>query len=482
MFGEGLAPMYPSWRMQLGQARRALRAGQLDQACAIVGRDSVRDFRQIRELSAELADQIAQRGQQRLMAGHSSAGWNDLKLARQMAGGDEPIAHIRDGYRRDLLDRAAYMLAEGRTVAAQQELAKLVRNKLADEKVRQLVEFATHLVQAETLLANGKAAEAQQKLSHLFTSSAAQDATMDTTRIAKRVERLQSDCEQHHRDSGQLLAAIEASQWHRVLALADQLLAIAPRDRIARAARNRAWKAVGLDATQAYRGHGLPVVPLSLRDTERGGPARDSNHRTDDTMSAAQNPNRFMLWVDAVGGYLVCLDDQVVLGQPSAASPIALPIRADLSRRHAVIRREAGAYTIDPLGDVSVDGRKLTGPMVLGTKHEIQLGEVVRLRFEKPHALSATARLTSLSGHRTEPHADAVLLMADSCVLGPKSHSHVLCRKWPGDVMLFRQNGSLHYRSSMAMSVDGESNDGPAPVENGARLEGEAFAMSLEDV
>src|SRR5690606_10840962 len=129
-----------------------------------------------------------------------------------------------------------------------------------------------------------------------------------------------------------------------------------------------------------------------------------------------------------------------------------------------------------------VDGRKLTGPMVLGSSHEIQLGSAVRLQFNKPHALSATARLTPVSGHRTEPRADAVLLMADSCVLGPKTHSHIVCRKWPGDVMLFRQQGRLHCRSTGRMTVDGVEVDGAMALDNDARLEGETFALSLEKV
>ena len=69
-------------------------------------------------------------------------------------------------------------------------------------------------------------------------------------------------------------------------------------------------------------------------------------------MSGSITPQRALLWVDAVGGFLVCLDDQVVLGQPSPGGAIALPILADLSRRHAVIRREAGAYVLEPFQSV----------------------------------------------------------------------------------------------------------------------------------
>ena len=84
-----------------------------------------------------------------------------------------------------------------------------------------------------------------------------------------------------------------------------------------------------------------------------------------------------------------------MLGQPSSGDRIAVPILADLSRRHAVIRRDAGAYVLEPLQHTRVDGREVSTPFVLSNNHLIQLGDNVRIRFERPHALSATARLTA---------------------------------------------------------------------------------------
>ena len=124
-----------------------------------------------------------------------------------------------------------------------------------------------------------------------------------------------------------------------------------------------------------------------------------------------------------------------------------MPILADLSRRHAVIRRDAGAYVLEPLQRTLVDGREITGPYVLADNQLIQLGDNVRIRFTKPHALSATARLSLESHHKTQPSADAVLLMADSCVLGPNRHCHVRCRDWQRDVVVYRQNDQVFCRA-----------------------------------
>ena len=92
-----------------------------------------------------------------------------------------------------------------------------------------------------------------------------------------------------------------------------------------------------------------------------GRRTRASRSSEDDTVAGNEHPQRALLWVDAVGGFLVCLDDCVVLGQPSPGDSIAVPILADLSRRHAVIRRDAGAYVLEPLQRTRVDGREITG-------------------------------------------------------------------------------------------------------------------------
>ena len=479
--------MFPSWRMKLGEARRALRSGELDRASAIVQQDELKEFRQARELSVELAQRFADRARGRLLDGHSSAGWRDVQQATRMAGTDAPVVELHRDYRNQVVGRACRYLAEGRTSAADQELTKLARRNLADGEVRCLSATTSRLGEAEQMLAAGNAAEARRTLEWVAANLPTLSDTIKLSDVTSRVESLIATCDEHGELSSELLAATDASEWQRMLSTADRMLAIAPRDRVARAARRRAWHAVGLDATEIYRGVGKATGPrqaasLSLRETDRARRPSASTHRNNDTMPGQDNPNRFMMWVDAVGGFLVCLDDEVVLGQPAPGAALAVPLCADLSRRHAVLRREGGRYTIDPLGDVTVDGRKLTGPMVLGSSHELQLGSCVKLKFEKPHALSATARLTPTSGHRTEPRADAVLLMADSCVLGPKSHSHVACRKWPGDVMLFRQQDRLHCRSTLPLSIDGVAVEGAAPVASNARLEGEDFAISLEDV
>src|SRR5690606_34160954 len=84
----------------------------------------------------------------------------------------------------------------------------------------------------------------------------------------------------------------------------------------------------------------------------------------------------------------------------------------------------------------------------------ITLGADVVLRFVQPHPLSASARLEPVSGHRIEPRADAVILMAESCVLGHKAGNHVVYPDWPADVVLFRSGDTLHCRSQSELLID----------------------------
>ena len=123
-----------------------------------------------------------------------------------------------------------------------------------------------------------------------------------------------------------------------------------------------------------------------------------------------------------------------------------------------------------------------TGPYVLADNQLIQLGDNVRIRFTKPHALSATARLTLESHHKTQPSADAVLLMADSCVLGPNRHCHVRCRNWQRDVVVYRQNDQVFCRADEPLSIDGVPANSSSEIQSGRTRRRRRFFVRLGDV
>jgi hypothetical protein len=200
------------------------------------------------------------------------------------------------------------------------------------------------------------------------------------------------------------------------------------------------------------------------------------------TVKNSAAKNRLLLWVDAVGGFYVCTGNEIRMGQAVPGSSIELPLLADLSRHHATIRRDEEGYTIDPLRDVRLDRQKVESISWLNDGSLIEMGPALQLRFRRPHPLSATARLDFVSNHRTQPSAAAVLLLSDTCVMGPGGHSHVLCRHWPHDVVLYRQHGGLHVRSETPFTVDGGSHQQTSPLASHSHVIGEGFSFSLEEI
>ncbi|MEX0867696.1 MAG: FHA domain-containing protein [Pirellulales bacterium] len=192
--------------------------------------------------------------------------------------------------------------------------------------------------------------------------------------------------------------------------------------------------------------------------------------------------DRFQLWVDSVGGYLVCRGEKITIGQAIPAAGVDVPIMGDISRRHLSIRREGESYLLFPRGETLLDGRTAGAADYLRDGALIELTGGVKLRFRKPHPLSATARIDFESRHRTQPRCDAVLLMADAAVLGPKTNAHIACRGWPAEVVLFAAREGLRVRCDRSMTIDGTVRRSPAALRHNSQVVGEGFSFSLEPV
>jgi hypothetical protein len=196
----------------------------------------------------------------------------------------------------------------------------------------------------------------------------------------------------------------------------------------------------------------------------------------------AQPADRFLLWIDAVGGYWVCMGDELIVGQPGDQGGADIPILADISARHARIRRDGESYLIDALREVRVGGRPVATTELLGDGSRIDIGSGVKLQMRRAHPLSYTARLDFLSRHRTQPPTDAVLLFSDSCVLGPRPHSHVVCRDWTREVILFRHDEKLYCHTAGRFEIDGVAYKNRGRLQTDSRVKGEGFSFSLEPV
>ncbi len=168
-------------------------------------------------------------------------------------------------------------------------------------------------------------------------------------------------------------------------------------------------------------------------------------------------------WIDGVGCFWISLKDRLTIGGPSSPSATAddsrgssdIAILSDLKRQHATIVLSGEGYLLESNGSVRVAGRDVVDRAALSDGTIIELGRSVRLRFRLPSALSLSARLDFVSDHRPAQAVDGIVLLADTCLLGPTDENHIVCSDWPGQVLLVRQGDELLCRSRMDLSING---------------------------
>ena len=461
----------------------ALNAGRPDEAGKILQQESVREFLPAKRLSHEVAKHLVSRAEQHLQQGDSIASWTDLKQAARLGGCDTRVEELLQAQTERGLKRVQSLLVRGEAKLAADQIARLEQRQLGGDQ-RRAWKLIVHLIaRAKELSEQGKATSAVEMLERavkLLPEPQDELANM----LAERQTLLTQQANQLRELSGKLHQALTQEAWTEVLTTAEALLELAPSHTAARQARSRAWNAVGMRVTQAAdRNPQINRIARSLKSTH----AWTSSAKVDTKAMQKEKSKRIVAWIDGVGGFLICLGDELMLGQPAGSSGADIPILADLSRRHASIRREGEAYIITPIHRVRVDGVELRGPMVLKDGVQIELGEAVRLRFSKPHALSSTAVLKLESHHKTDPAVDGIVLMSESCVLGSQPQSHIRCRDWKDDLVLFRRGEELQFRTAANVTVATADDEAqPATPEgmitDSTRIDGERFTLSFEEL
>jgi hypothetical protein len=182
-----------------------------------------------------------------------------------------------------------------------------------------------------------------------------------------------------------------------------------------------------------------------------------------------------------VGGYLVCLNDQIVLGRAGHDSSADVPVMGDLSRNHATLGRDGDSYVLRAHQPTYVNGRKVeSAPLKDGDV--IRLGSTVELEFRQPSPVSSTARLAIVSRHRLPLAVDGVLLMAETCILGASPQAHIPAPALGTPVVLYRQGNALWCRAAGGFEVDGRACAARAPLTLQSSVLGEGFSFSLESL
>ena len=447
--------MFQTWRLKLREAEEAYKAGDLAKVCQMLIDDRLMQFLPGRKLAAKVTDRMAERAMSCLRCGDSDSAWGELDKAISLSGETTAVLQAKHKLVEAALRDISAMLRTGNAKSALAAIESLEKRKVAAAQLAGLKQVAQRIHSAANLVTRGKFAEAELQL----------EIAMRLRPDFAEFEQGRLDCRERAKKFGnlteQLHQAMAAARWSEVVPIADQLLQLAPESTLAKEARKKAWAKVGAKFVDSRQ------VPGSWASENDLGEV---------------NGERFLLWVDGVGGYLVSLAGEVVIGQAAPGNRVDIPILADISRRHAKIRRAGEGYTIEPLHVLRLNGKAIQTKAILSDGDELELGSGVRFRFRRPHALSASARLDLISRHRTQPYADSILLMAESCVLGPRWQNHVVCPEWEADVVLYRQDDELYCRAMDAIEIDGELCDGRGRLNSNSHVAGSDFSMSLEEL
>ena len=472
------------WFAQPNSIDQAIATGDLDLALQQWREDQAQHLPPIPHRRLMVA--LVSRAEARMSRDNLVGAWSDLTQAVDVAPAERQDELSRQTNRlvELTIERARGELIAGNPQRTGQLLELLDQRRVLDWRADQLRETIGSLEQADTQAALGQFDSAIESL------EAAYRRQPELDQLPGRIDACRRSREQVDQLSRKLQAAALQSQWTEVEQLSKKLLEIAPRHEIAQAARTHAHRQrqrlTESGKRQTHAGDGPPAMAPALSDSHSFFLAEPRVAVTprlpDGDVSPRWRDDQFLLWVDGVGGYLVCLDSALVIGQARPAAEVAIGLQGDLRKRHARVEFLAGQHLVHPLGPVSLDGQPQPNPFVLKNGQQLELGEDVHLRYSQPHPLSKTARLDFASRHRTQPWSDGIILATQTVLLGPNPRNHIVCRHWQGEVIFFRRGDTWYCRSQLPFQVDKGPEQTEAPIHFQSQIVGEQFSMTLEPI
>jgi len=437
--------------LALRQAHEALKCGRYEEAHRLLCQPAACGHKRSWELLIQAAQGLVERGERHLRHEDVGAAWNDLLAAEQVGVSGSGADRLRQALTRLGLAEVRSLLQAGEASRAVELITQLRNRSVAGPELQALEEAAKSWVLAREQAARGEFAQALQTMSRVRTLLGQADA----------VEQFIAILEQRHQSfSGLLVQLHEAANqrdWREVVRLSEQVLSMAPQHFEARKARALAWRTIE------------PQTIASLPKQE-------------DKQAAHEQPDkRFLLWVDGVGGFLVCLGNRVTLGQATPDAYVDIPLFADVSRVHAAVNRDSEGYVLEATRSVQVNTRP-TDKALLQSGDRITLGGSCQIQFRQPVPVSASARLDIVSGHRLPLSVDGVLLMADTLVLGPGTQVHVAMPDLQQPIVLYRQKDGLAVRYGGDLTIDGQKCHERGSLRPNSTVTGDDFAFAIEPV
>lgn len=448
-------PMFQAWRMRLQEATKAVDCDRIEEALRLVEDHQLVQYGPGKELASKIAAKLLGRASARITQGDRGGAGIDLEEARRLQGETEAWLAARGALVDQTIAEARIRLAAGDPQASARLVDDAARIHPASTLVQRWRQVLGKVESARRSEEFGRFGEAESQLHAAVALEPQWEWLRDyRTRLRERGMTLDLLLEKLERQKNDLA-------WTEALHTAQQVAAISPEHPAVRETRQRASAAdspVNVPPTHYW--------PHAKRSPSVGSPMTSNG--------------RLRLWIDGVGGYLICPQNRVTIGRGGPHSQADIALAAELSRQHAAIERRKDAYFLIAEHETLLNNKPVADEALLNDGDEITLGRSVRCEFERPHPWSMSARVNWLTRHRPQMAPDGVLLLADSIVLGRSSQSHVIVPHLPDEMILFVQGDQLMLRSKTSFNVDGRRCEGRVAVPFGSQITSDAISMMIE--
>jgi hypothetical protein len=415
--------------LHLKQFAEALNLGRLDEAVQWAKQPLVRAHQRAGDLLKQLTVALLERARKHLQHKDRAAAWKDVQQAEAVGGIYQQTVDLKKMVIDSIIQDIRAALGDGQPQRALELIGQVRKFDPQATPLAELEAAANAWIIAEELAAKGELAQALAKI---------EAVTWRPFRaLADWHAKLTEQNRTYHDQLGQLQVAMEQRHWREVIALADALLVIAPKHNDVRRARTRAWKELE-PPTQSYP-----------------APAKDQAPAPQAQLVKEEAPRRLLLWIDGVGGYLVCLSPRVSVGQATAEAFVDVPIFADVSRLQAYITRDTEGHMLEAIRPTAVNDL-MVEKTLLRDSDRIRFSGKCQLQFRQPVPISSTALLQVTSRHRLPWAVEGVILMGESCILGGNTDAHIVVPGLKKRVALVRRKDGLVVQTAGEFDLDGD--------------------------
>lgn len=183
---------------------------------------------------------------------------------------------------------------------------------------------------------------------------------------------------------------------------------------------------------------------------------------------ASPPADRWRLWVDGSGGFLLLTGNRIGVGGWSSQAPADVCVRADWPRLAGVIERVGADYFW------TAQSPPPACRQLISHGGKLPIAGSATMTLDQPSPLCDSAVLRLASPHRFDQHVDGVILMNGTLLIGPSADCHIRCRDAQTAAVLVRRQD----RWLAKLGLTGEFEE----LYPGRRMNMDSLTMTLEPV